>query len=78
LDNPHDDDDWEDSHSIKQKNPDGRKKDRKTLKISSNDLPSNITEKVTMSSVIAKMIEKDLDIDRFIKLHDNLKIQNHC
>jgi len=70
-------DDWEDSNVNKKENNDGKKgkgDKNKVLKTSKSDQPSNIVEKVTMSSVVEKMVDNELNIDKFLKIHDNLKL----
>lgn len=70
-------DDWEDSNVNKKENNDGKKSKgdkSKVLKTSKSDQPSNIVEKVTMSSVVEKMVDNELNIDKFLKIHDNLKL----
>lgn len=33
-----------------------------------------IVDKVTMSSVVEKIVDNDLNFDKFLKLHENLKL----
>jgi len=80
LDNNEDDDEWEDSNADRgtQDKNNKKSKDKKTLKMNNITQPKNIVNKVTMSSVLEKVIETDLNLEHFSKLHDNLKLQNHC